>query len=537
MREQLSQDSDSVIVAADVKKAQSGGPDADVSKELGSDIRRLGKGAAVALVGRVGGRALLLINQVILARLLGPDTFGLYALGWTMLQMAGTIVPLGVPQAVVRYGSPAWGKDNGYLRVVLQRSLFFAGLLGLVVGGALFGSAEWLANVIFQKPDLLPVLKGFALAVVLIVLVRVMAAATRISQRMQFSALIEDLLQPAIQLLLVAVLVMGLGWGLRGAVLSAVVGFVGAVGVGMLLLWHLFGRALRHVSPASFSLRELLAFSLPTSMAGIFTMLTLRVDRLLVGYFLPASDVGIYQAATQAAMLSVMILGAFNAIFSPMIARLYHQNQQQRLNELFKVSTKWGLYASLPLFLVLLVVPHEVITIVFGKDYVTGAVPMLIMAGGQLFNAATGAVGMLLIMSGHHKRWFVLSGVSFAANILLCMTLIPPLGITGAALAAAVSIVLLFGWGLIEVRRLLGFWPYDRRYIKVLLAALGSLTVLIGFRAGFEESLQGFAELVGITLAGVSIFSILVLLKPDVEDRELLRALLARIKRYVGNYG
>ena len=112
-----------------------------------------------------------------------------------------------------------------------------------------------------------------------------------------------------------------------------------------------------------------MAFSLPTSLAGIFTILTLRVDRILVGRFLQASEVGVYQAATQAAMLSAVVLGAFNAIFSPMIARLYHGGQSKRLRELYKISTKWGLYVSLPLFLVIVVAPQEVMSSVFGEAY------------------------------------------------------------------------------------------------------------------------------------------------------------------------
>jgi len=508
----------------DMKQASEGlgGRVASPQEALQSDIRRLAKGAGTALLGRIGGRGLQLISQVVLARLLGPTDFGLFALGWTVLQMSSLIAPLGLHQGVVRYGALFWRKDNGRFRSVLLQSLGVTALLATAMALALFVAAPWLAIAVFQKPGLEAVFRGFALGVALAATLRVAAAATRITQRMQFSVLAEDVMPPALLLVIASVLVGPASWGLTGAVLAAVAGFAAGTGLASLFVWRLYGREFRAVSAASFSVRELVAFSLPASLAGIFTMLTLRVDRLLVGYFLPASDVGIYQAASQAAMLSAMILAAFNAIFSPMIARLYHEGQLERLNELFKVSTKWGLYVSLPLFLVLIVAPREVMTVVFGEPYAAGAFPMLIMAGAQLFNAATGAVGLMLIMSGHPKRWLALSVMSLLLNIALCLALIPRLGIVGAALAVAFSVMSLFGGGLLEVRRLLGLWPYDRRYLKGFMAALGTLALLFILRTllEVEQNILGLSLLAASGMAGFA--GLLLLLGIDGEDRDLL---------------
>jgi len=501
---------------------------ASSEETLQSDIRHLGKGAGIALVGRVGGRVLLLLNQVILARLLGPTEFGLFALGWTVLQMGSLISPLGLHQGIIRYGSQYWRADSARLRAVLQQSLGLVVLLGSVGALTLFIAAPWLAFEIFREPGLVGVFRGFALALALAAILRVAAAGTRISQRMQFSVLTEDLLPPLVQLMFVLLLVVLLNEGLKGAVLSATVGFAAGVGLGVFFLWRLFGKEIRSTSPtqdqAGLSVGELLAFSLPASLAGIFVMLTLRVDRLLVGYFLPASEVGIYQAASQAAMLSAMILGAFNAIFSPMIARLYHQGEMGRLNELFKVSTKWGLYVSLPPFLVLAVAPREVMTVVFGEPYASGAIPMVIMAGAQLFNAATGAVGLMLVMSGHPQRWLGLSTVSFALNVLLCVLLIPKLGLLGAALAMMASVMMLFGGGLAQVHSLLGLCPYDRRYIKGITAALVALIGLLGEKV-LLQVIEDFLLMLSLYVLSVLIlfFGTFLALGIDAEDWQLLR--------------
>ncbi len=61
-----------------------------------SDIRALASGAGIGLAGKILGRLLFIVGQVILARLLGTTVFGLYALGETIFRIAGVISPLGL---------------------------------------------------------------------------------------------------------------------------------------------------------------------------------------------------------------------------------------------------------------------------------------------------------------------------------------------------------------------------------------------------------------------------------------------------------
>ncbi|RMH48621.1 MAG: polysaccharide biosynthesis protein [Gammaproteobacteria bacterium] len=400
-------------------------------------------------------------------------------------------------------------KNNGVFRAVLMRGIQFSSMIGLSLGLCLFLGAEWLAADVFGKPELEEVFRWFSLGVALVVPLRVVAAETRITQRMQYSVLAEDVALPLVQLLTLTILVVLLGWGVQGAVISAVSGVAVSLLLGTFFLWQLYGDIIRKYTSAAFRLKDLLLFSIPASMASIFTMLTMRADRLLVGYFLPADEIGIYQAATQAAMLSAMIVGSFSAIFTPMIARLYHQGDLDRLNALFKVSTRWGFYVALPFFLILVVGSREVVVFVFGEDYVSGATPMLIMAAAQLVNAATGAVGPILIMSGHHKNWFILSSMAFVINMVSCVILIPAYGITGAAISIAISVALLYGNGVIQVRRLTGLWPYDKNYLIGLGA--GAIMLLVIYVAKLVLPIrESFATFLAWAVLGLLVFAFVI---------------------------
>ena len=140
---------------------------------------------------------------------------------------------------------------------------------------------------------------------------------------MQYTVYAEDMTPPAAHLFLFFLFYL-LGWGLLGAVAASVGSFAIAFILSMHYVRWLFPEVFSKQVRLSLVVRELVAFSLPASFAGAFTIFIVWVDRLLVGYFRPAAEVGIYQAVSQSSILFAVILGTFNAVFSPMIVATLH---------------------------------------------------------------------------------------------------------------------------------------------------------------------------------------------------------------------
>ena len=411
----------------------------------GQDVTRLARGAGISVVGKLVGRGTHFVGQILLARFLGPAAFGLYALGWTILRISSLLIPLGLDKGIIHFGSKFHRERPFLFNNVLRQSLLISLFSGFVWGSFVYVLAPWLASVVFKEPSLASILRLFAYAVPTVAVMKVCVAATQVSQRMKYSVLAEDLGQPIIGLLLF-LLFWWAGWHLRGAVIATVLSFVAALLLAFLFVRHLFTIRWRRDGDDIFPARQLLAFSLPAAMTGVFINLIIWSDRLFIGYYLPAFDVGIYQAISQSSVLFVIILSGFNAIFAPMIADLYHKGEMARLEELFRVTTKWGLYVSLPLFLVICIAPRELLWVLFGEEYVVGVAPLLILSAGQLVNLGSGAVGYMLIMTGHQNRWFVSTIVAFVANFVLNAVLIPLWGNVGAATATAVATSALYFW-------------------------------------------------------------------------------------------
>lgn len=489
-------------------------------------VLTLAKGAGIALVGRILSRGLLIVGQAILARALGRADYGLFSIGWSVLQISLFASPIGLQHGVIQFGARAWGEDALQLRRILQQTIFLAFISSLFWGAALYILSPQL-SIWFDKPGLELVLRGTAIAMVLSVLIRVVAAATRISRRVQFSTLAEDFL-PSLFLTIGAILFTML-WpgGLFGSLLSVVVSYGLSIVAAFFFLIKLYPDVIKPVSWDSSLFRQITAFSVPAAVAGTLIVLIQWVTRLVLGYFRPEAEVGLYQAASQLASVLVMVQASTSAIFTPMIARMAAQNDTGQLNKLYKIATKWSLYLSIPLLLVLMVYPALSLQLVFDAEYVDGAAALLIMAVGQLVNIATGAVGPLMVTLNRQKQFVQIQAIALIITLALNIWWIPEWGITGAAIGNAIGIAFANLASMIYLRHATGLWPYDRRYLKGVLASLLAGAALLLLEALIPA--EWYAIILAGGLAMVVFFLVLQRAGLDEEDQQFIGALRKRI--------
>lgn len=444
-----------------------------------SSVGTLSSGAFYHLLSGVVGRGSFILSQVLLARWLGVKDFGTYALGWAILSIVRMIAPFGFENGVVRFGAEYRASDIDRLKLIISQSVSMALVFSSGLGILIALSATWLGNTVFDDPQLIDGLQYVAVAAPFLAALRISNAALRIMRRNRAAAFIEDIFPSALLLIGVATIVV-LDLTLQSAFLVTAGVYVVASFVSILVLQRVVGNFGDWWRQRLFN-RPLLWYSVPTTLSGAVVFANERIDRLFLGIQLDSSAVGIYQVMSQLSILFPYVLTAFNSVMSPLISELFKQNQMEELNRLYGFSTRWGLHLCLPLYTLILLLPDELITALFGAAYADDITPLLILASAQLFNVATGAVGLILVMTGGEYVWLLVTIVSFAVNIVLNLLLVPVYEISGAALATAISTVTLFGSTLVMMHRRLGLHPYslkDWRGTLPFLAAfaLGGLT-------------------------------------------------------------
>lgn len=431
-------------------------------------VDRLAKGVGIASFGQVIGHVLNYAIQIALARMYGPAQLGLYVLGMTIVRVSDILAQFGLSSGVVRYVAQYRSqRDPARVRGTILLALWIAFALSLVLAALVFAGAGFLANNVFDEPFLQAVFRVFAVSLPFLTVMNIALWATQGFQTMKYTTYVQEIQKPLLNLVLVVIFYI-----LGAQLLGAVAAYALSVAVGTILalyyLKRVFPKLLERSLPAKYEPRALLNASAPMVVSNSMLRVNDWVSVTVVGIFATAEAVGIFNAAVRTAAVSGIVLGAFR-IFTPMISDLYNRGRMEHLSTLYQDVSRWAFTGSLAVFLVTMLLATDVLT-VFGPQFVSGWVVLVIISGAQLFNSSTGHTGRALAMTGHQKvvMWATLGSTS--AGIATSVALVPTYGILGGGIALTLSTVLLNSITLFSVKWRLDLWPYNRGYLKPLAA-------------------------------------------------------------------
>jgi O-antigen/teichoic acid export membrane protein len=238
------------------------------------------------------------------------------------------------------------------------------------------------------------------------------------------------------------------------ALAANVAAVTAAFAVGAIMLRRALPAVLRTVA-AQYETRSWLRASLPMMWFGAVWYGNKYVATLVVGTIAGPRAAGVYSAVERGAELIVLVLVAANMPLAPVIARMYARRDRLGLQHATERVAQATLLVSAPIAAFFAIFPSVYLG-VFGASFQTGATALTILAIAQAVNAAAGPTGNVLIMTGYERAAVGGIAVGLLANIVLGVLLVPPLGVTGGAIASGSSLVL---WNLmlaVRARRRLG---------------------------------------------------------------------------------
>jgi O-antigen/teichoic acid export membrane protein len=495
-----------------------------------SYVKNISHQSSVFLLGTLFSTAAGYFFKIYLARVLGAEALGIYALGMTVVGIFGLFGGLGLTWAASRFPAAyaSTGRMEDLRSFVAWSVLILAAVNGLLAGCVVF-ARRWVSVNLYHTPALQRYLTLFALIMFLgamttffgQLLTGYMAVAKR-TIITTFASLLSMFL---------AVILLAMGTGLWGYIFAQV---ASAVIVLMLLIW-----TAHKLTPlaARFSLkairapqREMFSFASAAFAMDIMGFLYGQTDKVILGFYLDARSVGVYAVAAAVVAFVPIALQSVNQIFSPTIADLHARGEVALLNRLFQTLTKWITALTLPLAAVVIVF-SRVLMRIFGHDFEAGWIILVIGATGQLINCATGSVGYLLLMSGNEKRLVKIQFLMAIVTVVCCLLVVPKAGVAGAALAAALGNVGSNLWCLWEVKKVLGLFPYNRRYWTLCFPAAAALAATVALRIGLRSFRADILVVVLSTVAVYAVFLGTVLLSGlEADDRLVLDTIWLRVR-------
>lgn len=510
----------------------SSGPTSEVlGIEFNRTIGQISRQSIVFFLGTLFTLGAGYLVKIYVARVLGAEKLGLYALGMTLVSMAQLIAVVGLHSTAGRYVAVynATGKFN-QLRSLLTRSLGIIVLLNLIFAGGLLLTGGWIARTLYHAPDLAQYIPLFAVLMILgslnVFYCQVLGGFKDVAKRTIITNFVGSSLVIAL-----TVAFLAMGFGMRGYLWAQIINSIVVVALLVVVAWKLTP------VPARFSMAPLLpldpeikAFALAAFGMGGVEFLVSQADKILLGFYLNPSLVGIYVLASTLSAFVPIILQSVNQIFAPVIADLHAQGRDDVLQALFQTLTKWVLGLTLPLACVIIVFAVPLMRI-FGPTFEAGWSVLVIAAVGQIVNCGVGSVGYILLMSGNQRRLIKVQFAMAIVSVSVNVTLIPMIGIAGAAVAAALVTVAGNLWNLAEVRKALKIWPYNRSYFALLIPTGFMVITVVAFRFSMAFGTHPwFAIILALALAYGVFIVFAVSYALDASDLVIVRSAWSQMR-------
>jgi O-antigen/teichoic acid export membrane protein len=458
-------------------------------------------GLAVYMVATLG------VN-VLISRVLGAASLGTITLATQFAFVAGAATRFGMDMAAVRRVAIDVGRgEPGRIRAVMGRAAGIAAAVSAIGAVAVFAGAGAIARGL-GSPGARDAFRAAALALPFVALCQVYLGGTRGLKIMRHTLYVYWAGQPVAWIAL-----MTIGWAISKStgmsVLAYALSWVLAAG-GAWLLWEREAGRFAGAPADRGEVRELLRYGAPRAPAALFSQLLFWADYFVLSRYVSSAELGVYAAAVRVAQALVLFLIAVNYMFSPFVADLHARGERDRLDELYKALTRWTLAGTMPLLLLLLVVPGPVLQ-VFGGKFSSGTTALRILLIGQTVNVAVGSVGFILIMVGRTGWDLAVYMGSFALDLAVAFGLAPRLGAEGAATAQAVTLAVSNAARLYLVWRFVRIQPFSRLYFRLIVPAASGGAVMLGAHLVLRQ-LSWPVDLVGSGSIGTFVYVTVLLL-------------------------
>ncbi len=381
-----------------------------------------------------------IIYGILFPRLLGPEQWGLWSITIGLIGLLAPVAQVAMSTTLTTYVS-RYKEDKQKVSEYINSAYFIAIFSSFLVAVLLILLSSYLAGSIFEDERL----RLFLLLGSGIIFFKQLNTINRDYFRAFKNFKKYNILKivPEFSLLLLTISFF-ISFSYRAIYLAISQLAIAAV-VCLYVFIYLFKRedVFKIISiPKKQVTKKVLKFGIPLIFTMTFMTVMKSMDRVLIGYFLEAADVGIYSVA---AGIPLMIGGMFAPVTTVILPTFSErkgkgESSEVLLRELFSLLV----YVSIPLIIFLYLFSEDILSLVFGTEYILGATVLSITSIEIFLYSSKRLFGIPVV--GSEKTFSYALGLALTAvtNIVLNSILIPIWDIEGAAIGTVLSFILLF---------------------------------------------------------------------------------------------
>lgn len=471
----------------------------DVAEGFSSGAaKRAARNATALALSSIAAKGLLFGWQLILARWLGSEGYGIYGTIGAMISVGMSIPEFGMGLIVIRDVAKRPADGGRYLSAALVMQPFLAVLayLGLLVAAVLLGyDAELRALLALAAISLLIDALGNMCHNQLIAI-----------ERMVITAIISTAHITLLIILAAIALALDAGlWGLYAATITA--GTLRSV-VYWIVAWRRFG--IRPVFPVDREVaRSLVQNGWPLALSAFLTLTYQHVDKLLSTALIGADDTGQLTAGFVVVfgVIDLLSTTVLVAVF-PLMSRVYSDGLREMFDFMLEKLSFFNLVLSLPIGIYASLLAVPLAAWVFGEGYTRTADVLQVLIWYTVVTMVFNVFAKAMLIQNRQRQLLLIRTGGLALNVVLNLLLLPQIGVTGAAVATLIaeSVILVMVLSVYELPA--DWWARMRSHLwRLGLAAGGLALVVLGLRAvhPLAAALGGVPVYIGLVLVSGAI--------------------------------
>jgi len=407
---------------------------------FGESEKIITKGITVSLTG------ILLANLSSFAflfcktRLMPARDVGLLVLA-TSITLTAFIIANGFSGAVFRYASLYRGEEKPEkIKGVVFITYKFAVPLFLLILVLISGFAGYIAVDIFGKEQLIPLIRIISLATFFGAISNINSSLLRSKYLVQYRYTFDVLRHVLSVVIILAVLlvrryelliIFAAAWTLANF-FSMIYSFF--------IVRREFPFVFQREVKAKEERKRFFRYAFVVQLSEMLLRFRKEINVFIIAFFLPASDIALYNVALRIGFATGMLAQGLNEIFPAFAAVLYGKGEIGEIRRMHKKSAVTLSLMSITVFL-LFVLFGKYILGLFGSFYKNAWVPLLIIAFSFVIESVVASAGQILNVLGKPHFNIVNILIAISIIILLSCLLIPKLGVVGAAIAFSASFI------------------------------------------------------------------------------------------------
>ena len=498
-------------------------------------------GGLLLFLGDFSSTIILAIGSILVARLLGPSSYGLYSLIFVIPSLFLSLIGLGLENAVMVY--PAKFKAENRIErsvEIFKSALIFRSIVGLTFSIIGFLLADFLSTNMLNRPELGFYVKLASIIILfqgLFTLIYSGFIGLDKAHTSSFIKILMSIIKVSFSLLLIII-----GLGIIGAILGHVLGYTTAGIIGILLFFisyrNLKNNSYNTVDKNDYSftndIKLMINYGIPLYFSSLLGLIAGQYQLILLAFYTSNTEIGNFNAAVNlSSIISILVTPIGNALF-PAFSKLSSEDENAR--KFFNLSVKYISLLIIPTTIAVIIFSPDLVRLLYGKEYMLASIYLPIYIILYLYTGL-GSYSIIALFNGLGKTQLTLKVQLMNLTILIPLALFLTMmrGVLGLILTLLISNLLSLIYGFTLARKkfniTISFRDQLMIYLSSLLSALPSILFLhfISFGSSFFNSLLNLA--IGAIIYLIVYLTLLPALKAiDEHDIENLKQIFRKIK-------